>query len=178
MFSQVLTPYWWLGILLFLIVFPLVHEFSHALAGRIFGLSVTAVGAQSRGGLSWSPFVEVRRAVLSSDPVVRIWIPLVGVICNLLLTMLASLWLWSATPGSAVAGTAAVVVALLHVRVLVDGGLGPRSDASQALRIADELLPSTKAKRLRQKVRGGYVLFMMCTLCMIALSFNDYGNAP
>lgn len=178
MFAEVLTPYWWVGVVLFLVVFPPVHEFSHALAGRLFGLSVTAVGAQSRGGLSWSPFVEVRRAVLSSDPVVRIWIPLVGVVCNLLLTLLASLWIWSATPGSAVAGIASVVVALLHVRVLIDGGLGSRSDASQALHIADELLSTIQARWLRRVVRSGYVLFMLCTLCMIALSFDAYRIAP
>jgi hypothetical protein len=178
MFAEAVTPHWWAGIALFLLVFPLAHEFSHALAGRLFGLSITMVGAQSRGGLSWSPFVEVRSAVLSSDPTVRIWIPLIGVVCNLLLTLLASLWLWSTAPGSAAAGIAAVVVALLHVRVLTDGGLGVRTDASQALRAADELMSPARARRLRRVVRGGYMAFLLSTLCMIALSFDAYGIVP
>lgn len=172
MFEAVVTPHWWLGIAAFLIVFPFVHEFSHAFASRLFGLQVSAVGVQSQNGLNWAPFVEVRRAVLSSDPVLRIWIPLAGVLCNLLLTLVASIGVLLAEPGSMGAGVAGTLLVLFHCRVLIDGGPGQNTDASQALRAARELQPGRQSKTLALVVRGSHIIFMACTLLMVALAIS------
>lgn len=176
MFAAAITSYWLVGIAVFLTLFPLVHEFSHALVGRLFGLQVTTVGAQHRGGWSWSPFVEVRRAVLSSDPTVRIWIPLAGVVCNLFLALASGVWLLSAAPGSAAAGVAGMLTLLLHIRVLIDGGRGVMTDASQAVRIAGELLQPADHVRLARMVRGTHLVFFVACMCMVALSFKDFGT--
>ncbi|WP_338844661.1 hypothetical protein V8J88_13535 [Massilia sp. W12] len=175
MFASAITPYWLLGIACFLLLFPFIHEFSHALVGRLFGLKVTTVGAQHHGGFSWSPFVEVRHALLSSDPNVRIWIPLAGVVCNLFLALLTGLWLLSVEPRSLSAGVAGMLTLLLHIRVLIDGGRAFKSDASQALRIAKELLPPSGHVRLTRVMRGGHVIFFVSCICMVALSFKDFG---
>lgn len=176
LFAAAISPYWWAGIIVFVLGFPLLHELSHALVARLFGLQVTAVGAQHRGGLSWSPFVEVRRAVLSCDPTVRVWIPLAGVLCNMLLALLAGVWLSATQPGSLAAGVAGMLTVLLHIRVLIDGGFTVTTDASQALRAASELMQPADHLRLQRLVRGGYLLFLACSLCMVALSFAAAGS--
>jgi hypothetical protein len=173
MFAGLITPYWWLGIAVFILAFPIVHEFSHALAARMFGLEVTAVGVESRGGFSWSPFVEVRHAVLSSDPMLRIWIPLMGVICNLFMALVFGLLFVFSSPHSPSWGIIGIVVFLMHLRVIIDGGFGLRTDASQALRIAEELLSPILFRRWKWVVRGGYIAFVLATIGMIALSLNN-----
>jgi hypothetical protein len=176
LFAGALTAQWWAGVGVFLILFPIVHEFSHAWVARLFGLQVTGVGAQHAGGMHWSPFVEVRRAVLSSDPAVRIWIPLAGVLCNLCLALVFGALFMGSDQGSWSHGIAGVALLMAHARVLIDAGYGIRTDATQALRAARELLPPSEFRHWKIAIRGGHLVFALSTAVMLALSLGGSGG--
>lgn len=175
MFVGVANRHWWIGILGFILLVPPVHEFSHAFAARVFELPVSAVGAQHHGGLRWSPFVEVRRAVLTSRAEVRILLPLAGVICNLLIALGAAVVFVRSSPGTLTRDLASIVLLLAHLRVMIDGGFGARTDATQAVRYAREYCTPARARLLVAILRGGVVLFGTVTVLMLALSVGAAG---
>ncbi len=174
-FIGLATSTWWLGIIVYLLAFPVIHEFSHAFVARLFGLEVTSVGLQHRGGFSWSPFVEARYAVLSSDPIIRLWVPLAGVVCNLLLALLMGLWLLVLPPNSPLHGMVAILLVFMHARVLIDGGFGMKADASQALQAVKEFGSPKDYRQMVCILRGGYALFLLSTIVMLALTLGTAG---
>jgi hypothetical protein len=175
MFAGVVSPNWWVGLLVFFAAFPFVHEFSHAFAARLFELPVTAVGAQHNGGLRWSPFVEVRHAALSSNPAVRVSLPIIGVLCNLMIALVAGTAFVLTAPDTLANDIAGIAVGLAHLRVLVDGGFGARTDATQALRYSKEFDSPGRHRLLRYAMRGGWCVFAAATVAMLALSIGSAG---
>ena len=171
-FASVLTPHWWIGVFVTLAAVPLLHELSHALVARLFSVEVTGLGIRTEGGLTFSPFVTVRRAVLSTNPTVRVWIPLAGVLGDLWMAWIATLCLRLSADGSLLQGVAGMLVLTTHVRVLIDGGPGLRSDATQALHAARQLCEHGH-RSVVWAVRGGHVLFCVLTCGMLLISLRD-----
>ena len=174
LFIGLATPYWWLAILFYLFVYPFIHEFWHALAARSFGFRISSVGIDYQNIRHYRPFIEVKKLMLISDPHPKIWVPLFGVMANMLMALLAIIIFINSDKNSLMSGVSGVSVLILYWRVLVDAGLKTSTDATKALIAAEELYEPVIYWIWKSLIRGIYFLFLIATIIMLVLSLGHY----
>ncbi len=174
LFTSVANPHWWVAIIVLLTIYPVLHEFGHALVARLFGFQVTTVGLDYQSIRSYRPFVEVKRLMLVSKSKPKIWVPLAGVLANLLLALLSIIMHHQFPDESFLSSVSGVLVLFLYWRILIDAGLRKSTDASKALNAAKEF-SSDKYKLFWEiLIRGTFFLFLVATIVMLFLSLGHY----
>jgi len=170
LFSAAASKEWIYGTVIYLMTFPVIHEFCHAFVARSFNYPVSKVGIQLLGGLSLRPFTEVKKLMLSSSLPPQFWIPMAGVLGNILLANFAGLMLYHAEAGSSLSGILGVVTLMFNWRVLVDGGFNRESDASKALSRYSERVTGKSSPIKAIFVRGFYFIHLVSFVMTILFS--------
>jgi hypothetical protein len=174
LFAGAFSQYWYIALLLHLACFAVIHEFCHALVARLFDFSVSKVGYEYLGFVSFRPFTEIKTLMLSSDPQAHFWIPMAGVIGNMSLALAAGLLAYFAQSGSLGQGVWGLLAVFAYWRVLVDAGFRSITDASKALTAVKGLLNDSTVRNHVYMVRGIYLVYLVSFCLTIMLSLRFY----
>ena len=175
LFTGLATPYWLLAIAFNLLIYPFIHEFWHALAARSFGFKVSSVGIDYKSIRHYRPFIEVKKLMLISDPHPKVWVPLFGVMANMLMALFTIIIFVNSDESSLLSGVSGVLILILYLRILIDSSFRKSTDASKALDAAEESYkPSVTYWSWKLLIRGVYFLFLVATIVMLVLSLGNY----